>query len=101
MLTQLSDWRATLAPMLERRVLIALLLIAGGMWGFVALTDEIREGEQFRLDRQILLLFRDPGDITDPIGPEWLESAVRDVTALGGTTIITMMARATARSKAT
>ena len=96
MLTQLSDWRATLAPMLERRVLIALLLIAGGMWGFVALTDEIREGEQFRLDRQILLLFRDPGDITDPIGPEWLESAVRDVTALGGTTIITMMTLVTA-----
>lgn len=96
MLTHLSAWRATLAPMLERRVLVALLLIAGGMWGFVALTDEIREGEQFRLDRQILLLFRDPGDPADPIGPEWLESAVRDVTALGGTTIITMMTLVTA-----
>lgn len=96
MTLQLARWRATLAPMLERRVLVALLLIAGGMWGFVALTDEIREGEQFRLDRQILLLFRDPGDPADPIGPEWLESAVRDVTALGGTTIITMMTLVTA-----
>lgn len=89
-------WRATLAPMLERRVLIALLLIAGGMWGFLALTDEIREGEQFRLDRQILLMFRDPGDPADPIGPVWLESTVRDITALGGTTVITMMTLVTA-----
>ncbi|MFZ1427735.1 MAG: phosphatase PAP2 family protein [Geminicoccaceae bacterium] len=96
MTLHLPRWRATLAPMLERRVLIALLLIAGGLWGFLALTDEIREGEQFRLDREILLLFRDPGDPADPIGPEWLESAVRDITALGGTTIITMMTLVTA-----
>lgn len=91
MTAYLTQWRATLAPMLERRVLIALFLIAGGMWGFLALTDEIREGEQFRLDRQILLLFRDPGDPTDPIGPDWLEAGVRDVTALGGSVIITLL----------
>jgi undecaprenyl-diphosphatase len=96
MTLHLTHWRTRLAPMLERRVLIALLLIAGGLWGFLALTDEIREGEQFRLDREILLLFRDPGDPADPIGPEWLESAVRDITALGGTTIITMMTLVTA-----
>ena len=35
-----------LAPMLERRILIALVLLAGGIWGFVGLADEVREGER-------------------------------------------------------
>lgn len=78
--------------LLERRVLIAILVIAGCVWAFLGLADEIREGEQFRLDRAILLLFRDPADPTDPIGPPWLESAVRDVTALGGTVVLAIVA---------
>ena len=63
---------------------------------FLALADEVREGEQFRLDRAILLLFRNSAILADPVGPIWLESAVRDVTALGGTTIITMVTLVTA-----
>jgi undecaprenyl-diphosphatase len=91
-----QQWRGAIAPVLERSVLISLLLIAGGLWLFLGLTDEIREGEQFRLDQAILLLFRETGNPAEPIGPEWLESAVRDVTALGGTTIIAMVTLATA-----
>ncbi len=91
-----QQWRGAIAPVLERRVLVSLLVIAGGLWLFLGLTDEIREGEQFRLDRAILMLFREADDPAEPIGPEWLESAVRDVTALGGTTIIAMVTLATA-----
>ncbi|MFO1047153.1 MAG: phosphatase PAP2 family protein [Geminicoccaceae bacterium] len=91
-----ENWRGAVAPVLERRVLVSLLVIAGGLWLFLGLTDEIREGEQFRLDRAILLMFREAGDPAEPIGPEWLESAVRDVTALGGTTIIAMVTLVTA-----
>ena len=91
-----EHWRGRIAPVLERRVLVSLLLIAGGLWLFLGLADEIREGEQFRLDRAILLLFREPGNPAEPIGPVWLESAVRDVTALGGTMIITMVTLVTA-----
>jgi undecaprenyl-diphosphatase len=89
-------WRDRLAPVLERRVLVSLLLIAGGLWAFLALADEVREGEQFGLDRAILLLFRNSDNLADPVGPIWLESAVRDVTALGGTTVITMVTLVTA-----
>lgn len=89
-------WREAFGPVLERRVLVSLLLIAGGLWLVMALADEIREGGHFRLDREILLLFREPDDPSEPIGPYWLESAVRDVTALGGTTIISMVTLATA-----
>ena len=92
----IPSWPTVLAPVLERRVLIPLLLIAGGLWLIMGLADEIREGEQFRLDRAILLLFRESGDPAEPLGPYWLESAVRDVTALGGTTIIAMVTLVTA-----
>jgi undecaprenyl-diphosphatase len=89
-------WEGRVAPLLERRVLVSLLVIAGGLWAFLHLADEIREGEQFRFDRAILLLLRNPADASDPIGPVWLESAVRDVTALGGTTVISLVTLATA-----
>ena len=61
-MSYLDRWQGALAPVLERRVLVSLLLIAGGLWLFMGLADEIREGEQFRLDRAILLLFRNPAD---------------------------------------
>jgi undecaprenyl-diphosphatase len=80
-----------LAPVMERTVLVALLLIAAGLWGFLELAEDIREGDRFSLDRTILLLFRNPADPTDPLGPIWLESAVRDITALGGTVVITIV----------
>ena len=84
-------WAGLVAPVMERHALVALVVLAAGLWGFFGLTDEIREGEQFRLDRAILLLFRNPADVSDPIGPVWLESAVRDVTAMGGTVVITIV----------
>jgi undecaprenyl-diphosphatase len=90
-MSYLHRWTGFVAPVFERRVLLALLSIAAGMWAFFELADEVREGEQLRLDRTILLLFRNSADPRDPLGPGWLESAVRDVTALGGTTVIAIV----------
>jgi undecaprenyl-diphosphatase len=84
-------WAALVAPVLERRILLALLVIAGSVWSFVELAGEIREGDQLSFDRLLLLLFRNPADTTDPIGPPWLEASVRDVTALGGMVVITIV----------
>ena len=33
---------------------------------------------------QLLTAMRNPADLSDPIGPKWLEEFVRDITALGG-----------------
>jgi undecaprenyl-diphosphatase len=85
-------WAGYLPPvLLERRVLVALLLVAAGIWGFVAIGDEVSEGDSYSIDRTILLLFRNAADVTDPVGPAWLESAMRDVTALGGTVVLTIV----------
>lgn len=84
-------WARAVTPLLERRTLVALVLLAGAVWGLVEIADEVREGEQFGVDRMLLLLFRNPLDPTDPLGPLWFEEAIRDVTALGGTTVLAII----------
>ena len=70
------------------RFLISILLAAGTAWGFIALADEVHEGETRAIDEQVILAFRN-ADTSDPVGPRWLEEAVRDVTALGSNTVLT------------
>lgn len=57
-------------------------------WAFVALAGEILEGETFSFDRAILLALREPGDLSDPIGPSWVEESARDITGLGGHAVL-------------
>jgi undecaprenyl-diphosphatase len=53
------------------------------------LTDEVLEGATRSLDRDILLALRTPGDLSDPVGSPYVEEMARDLTALGGTVVIT------------
>lgn len=69
----------------------ALLVAAAGLFAFVSLADEVKEGETHRFDEAILLALRNPLDLADPIGPWWVEAMMRDVTALGGTVVLTLI----------
>jgi undecaprenyl-diphosphatase len=71
--------------------LLLLVLVAGGVWAFAALADEIREGETRQLDERILLAFRNPADHADPLGPPWVEETERDFTALGGVAVMSLL----------
>jgi undecaprenyl-diphosphatase len=71
--------------------LILLVLIAGGVWLFVALASEVSEGETLTLDRTALLALRNPADLSDPVGPPWLEGAVRDLTSLGSIVVLSLL----------
>lgn len=64
-------------------MLTILLLITGGIWGFIELADEVLEGETRRIDEWIILAMRNSADISDPLGPAWFEEVMRDFTALG------------------
>ncbi len=75
-------------PGREPIVLIALLLIAVGAWGFTWLSDEVFEGSTGSFDRWAVLAMRNPNDLSQPIGPPWLAEVGRDVTAIGSVTII-------------
>jgi undecaprenyl-diphosphatase len=71
--------------------LISVLVIAGGMLLFAKLVDEVVEGETHAFDQAVLLAFRNPGDLSDPIGPAWLQIMFRDITCLGGPTVVTLI----------
>jgi undecaprenyl-diphosphatase len=89
---------APLAQLARREValLLALALAAAALWGFAELTDEVLEGETHAFDQGVLLALRSPADPSDPLGPGWLEEAMRDVTALGSTTVLAFVTLAAA-----
>lgn len=72
-------------------MLLALLGVAFGLLAFALLADEVAEGETHAFDEAVLLAFRAPGDPADPLGPPWLEIIMRDVTALGSTSVLTLI----------
>lgn len=64
----------------------ALLLV-----GFGLIADEVSEGDSLDFDKAVLAALREPGNLQDPVGPAWLEEAARDVTALGGVAILSLL----------
>ncbi len=74
----------------EARLLGLTALVGFGLWGLLHLGGEMREGDTAAWDRAIMLAFRAPGQPHQPIGPPWLPDTLRDVTALGGTTLIAL-----------
>lgn len=78
----------------EWRILVALLLIMGGIWLTINLTDEVLEGETHALDEQLLLSLREAGDPSNPLGPPWFEEMMRDFTSLGGTGVLFLLVTA-------
>ena len=55
---------------------------------FISLAGEVMEGDTQTLDARILLALRDPADPGRPLGPAWVESALLDLTAIGGPMIL-------------
>lgn len=76
---------------LELGTVLALLLAAGALWAFIAIAGEVTEGETLGLDRSLLLALRDPADPANPLGPLWLREMGRDLTALGGIAVLTLL----------
>lgn len=74
----------------ELGILLALLLVFGGIWLFIEVADEVVAGERQRLDEAVIRMLREPGQPGDPIGPAALEQVMIDLTALGGYTLLTL-----------
>ncbi len=71
--------------------LALIAVLAGALWLFIAIADEVAEGKTRALDRTILLAMRSPADPADPIGSELVEEIARDLTALGGIFTLTFL----------
>jgi undecaprenyl-diphosphatase len=59
------------------------------------IADEIMEGGPQAFDRKLLLAMRRPGDLT-PIGAPAVQDAARDITALGGVLVVSLLTVVTA-----
>lgn len=77
-------------------ILAAILLFAATLLGFALISDIVVAGKTHAFDRAVLLQLRTAGDQDNPIGPKWLEVAARDITSLGGITVLSLVALAVA-----
>ncbi|MGM8228350.1 phosphatase PAP2 family protein [Cellvibrio sp. ARAG 10.3] len=75
----------------ELPVLLAFCTILASLWGFAELAEEVIEGDTHEFDQALLLSMRNPADLSDPIGPGWVEEIGRDITALGGNAVLTLL----------
>jgi undecaprenyl-diphosphatase len=76
---------------IEFPVLLAGLVIAGGLWGFEELMEVARASTPHAFDTEILLAFRQVGQPDVPIGPLWLQGAMRDITSLGSSVVLALI----------
>ena len=76
---------------LERWALAGFALGMALVLSFVVLASEVAEGETHAFDEHILLMFRVVGDTSMPLGPPWLKEAIRDITALGSTSVLSII----------
>lgn len=76
---------------LKRQEIFWLLVGLGAcvlLFAFISLAGEVMKGDTQALDAKILRALRSADDPAKPAGPEWIEFALLDLTALGGPTIL-------------
>ncbi|GAA0564522.1 phosphatase PAP2 family protein [Rhizomicrobium electricum] len=78
-------------PRIETAVLAVWIAAAAAVWGFLGIADEMHEGELDAYDRAVISALRVAGDPHKAIGPHWLVESMRDVTALGGITLLVLV----------
>ena len=77
-------------------VLLALLIIILAIWAFVGLAYEVVTGSTVSFDEWCVRSLRRADDPSKPIGPNSLAEVGRDLTALGGVTVLTLLTLAVA-----
>ena len=76
---------------LDLVLLLAVLAMVTALLAFIAIADKVVEGKTRRIDESLIRALRNPADPSDPIGPEWLEEVGRDLTALGGVAVLSLL----------
>lgn len=69
-------------------MLLGVMGIAGAAWAFFLIGGVVSAGGADAWDRSVILALREPGNLADPRGSGTIEEAIRDITALGGTTMV-------------
>jgi len=72
----------------DTKVLLAFIAMILGIAGFLIIAGIVMKGATDNIDLQILRSLRNPLHPWKPIGPDWLFESMRDITSLGGATIV-------------
>lgn len=72
----------------EARLLASIAVIGGLIVAFLQIADAMSKGRMEAFDRSILMVFRDPANLDQVIGPAWVHEMVRDITALGSFAVL-------------
>jgi undecaprenyl-diphosphatase len=75
----------------EGIVLAAVLLVVVSVWGFIEIAEDVLEGDTHEFDHWVIRQLRRAEDPAVPIGPPWLIEAGREITALGGVTVLCLI----------
>ena len=71
--------------------MVTLVIITGGVWLFLEITNLAMQQKTLGFDQQVLLALRQSDTPSLPLGPAGLVNVVRDVTALVGYTLLTLL----------
>lgn len=93
MLQKLRQWVAQ-RDAGEFVMLVALLVVVGGVWAFLDLAGEVKGGQTQRLDSEIIRSLRKTEDPSRPVGPAWMAEVGRDLTAVGGIAVLSLVTSA-------
>lgn len=78
----------------ELAAVAALGVAGGGVLAFIEIADDMTEADGVAFDETVLALLRPHPDPADALGPPWLETAMLDLTALGGIAVLVLFAAA-------
>jgi undecaprenyl-diphosphatase len=76
----------------ELVLLLAIGTITASLWIFISITDGVVTQKEYRgMDKNILLAFRTPDDLSRPIGPAWVKAVSLDISSLGSASVLTLI----------
>lgn len=75
----------------ELALIAAILVVVAGALAFLSVADEVTDGHTKHFDEGLMLMLRQPGDVSQPIGPHWLRLAAMDLTSLGSIIVLVLI----------
>lgn len=83
--------RLTRSRLFHGGLLIWFLILSILLFVFVKMASEVLEGDTMAFDRFAMAALRNSENPSLPLGPGWLQSAMLDVTAIGGVAVLTLI----------
>jgi undecaprenyl-diphosphatase len=82
-----------MAALVEKdfELLAGALVVVAGLSAFLLLARVLDAGFVRGLDEKIMLSLREPSNLGDAVGPKWMEGSVRDISALGSSTVLVLL----------